>query len=100
MTEHQWLGLSLLLGVLLFGGGLYLVLSRRNPLLAMIGIELMLSAANLNLVTFNRYHNGADGQLMSLFIMLVAAAEAAVGLAILLGVWRMKQDTRMDKVGD
>jgi len=98
MTEQEWLGTSLGLGVVLFGAGIYLVLSRRNPLLAMLGIELMLAAANVNLVTFNRYHRGQDGQLAALFIMIVAAAEAAIGLALLLGIWRFDKNTRMDEV--
>ena len=64
----------------------------------MAGIELMLNAANVNLVAFSKYYPGAEGQITTLFIMIVAAAEAAVGLALILGVWRLKGSANVDEI--
>src|SRR5437879_11771981 len=76
----------LLLSAVLFGLGAVGVLVRRNPLVILISIELMLNAANLALVTFARQLQNLEGQLFALMSMTVAAAEAVVGLAILLDI--------------
>lgn len=74
----------LILAAVLFAAGLTLVVTRRHPIIILVGIELMLNAANLNLVAFSRLDAGrAQGQIFSLFVMLVAACEAAVVLALL-----------------
>jgi NADH-quinone oxidoreductase subunit K len=99
LTESQWLQSALLAGVVLFVTGLYLVLTKRNVLMVLMGIELMLNAANINFVVFSKYYPGAEGILMTLFVLIIAAAEAAVGLAIILGVWRDKRTTMIDEVG-
>ncbi len=86
-TLHQ----LLLLSVTLFGAGLLIVLTRRNAILVLVGIELMLGAANLNFVAFWRYApqaGGLEGVLFALFAIAVAAGEAAVGLALVLLVYR------------
>lgn len=85
------------LGGLLFLGGLLLVLTRRSPVLMLVGVELMLNAANLNFVAFNRlYPENLDGQTAALFIIVLAAAEAAVGLALILNVYRNSQTTDLE----
>ena len=77
----------LVLASLLFAIGVYGVLARRNAVLVLMCIELMLNAVNLTFVALSRFH-GVGGQLMVFFVMAVAAAEAAVGLAIILAVFR------------
>ena len=79
----------LVVGLLLFALGLYTVLTRRNAIGILMGIELMLNAANVNYVAFARYSGTAtDGQIFALFVIMLAAAEAAVGLAIVLGIYQ------------
>jgi NADH-quinone oxidoreductase subunit K len=81
------LGTTLVLSAVLFCIGVLGVLVRRNAIVVFMCIELMLNAINLTLVAFSRLH-GVDGQLMVFFVMTVAAAEAAVGLAIILAIFR------------
>lgn len=79
----------LVVGALLFSIGLAMVLFRRHALMVLMGIELMLNASNLNLVIFGLYDpEKMQGQFMALFLIVIAAAEAAVGLAILIKVYR------------
>ena len=82
----------LVLSSILFGFGVYMVIARRNAIGVLIGIELMLNSANLNIVAFNRYSEpcvGAlDGQVLALFVMALAVAEAAVGLALIIALAR------------
>jgi NADH-quinone oxidoreductase subunit K len=82
----------LVLAAALFCVGGYGVLARRNAVAVLMGIELMLNAVNLNLVAFWRHLEpaGATGQAFALFVYVVAAAEAAVGLALLIAVWRTR----------
>jgi NADH:ubiquinone oxidoreductase subunit K len=87
------LNLCLLLSALLFAIGLTGALLRRNAVLVLIGIELMLNAANINFIAFWRYGPASDampGILFAIFSIAVAAAEAAVGLAIILTVYRQR----------
>lgn len=73
----------------LFALGLYAVMARRNTVAILMGVELMLNAANLNFVAFSRYvQHGIDGQIMAAFVIVLAAAEAAVALAIVLALYR------------
>ena len=91
----------LVLAALLFGIGLAGVLTRRNAIVALIGIELMLNAANLNFIAFWRYGprpEAPTGVLFVLFAMAVAAAEAAVGLALIIAVYRHYRTTNLDGV--
>jgi NADH-quinone oxidoreductase subunit K len=79
----------LVLGAILFCLGLFCVLTRRNAIGILMGIELVLNSANLNYVAFARYNGGAyDGQIFAIFVIMLAAAEAAIGLAIVLGIYQ------------
>ena len=79
----------LLLSAALFSIGLMIVLSKRNAIMVLMGIELMLNASNINLVAFNQWHtHHFDGQFFSLFVIVVAVCETAVGLALILRVYQ------------
>jgi NADH-quinone oxidoreductase subunit K len=84
------------LSVVLFTLGAIGVLVRRNPLVIFMAIELMLNAANLAFVAFGRAHGTADGQVIVLFVMTVAAAEVAVGLAIIVAIFRARYRISVD----
>ena len=86
----------LLLSALLFSIGAVGVLVRRNAVVVFMCIELMLNAVNLSLVTFSRIHGGLDGQVMALFVMVVAACEVVVGLAIITAIFRARQSSSVD----
>ena len=91
----------LLLSALLFSIGLAGALTRRNAILVLIGIELMLNAANLNFIAFWRYgpnHAALTGVMFTIFSISVAAAEAAVGLSIILAVYRHSRTTNLDEM--
>jgi NADH-quinone oxidoreductase subunit K len=90
----------LLLSAVLFGLGAVGVLVRRNPLVILISIELMLNAANLTLVTFARQLQNMEGQLFALMSMTVAAAEAVVGLAILVDIFRVRDAEDIDDLSE
>lgn len=81
---------------ILFILGVVGVMVRRNAIVTLMSIELMLNAANLLLVVFARVHNDIGGQIMVFFVLTVAAAEAAVGLAILVAVYRRKGSIDVD----
>jgi len=86
----------ILLSTILFSIGVMGVLFRRNAIIIFMSIELMLNAVNLLLVAFSAYHNDASGQVFVFFTMAVAAAEIAVGLAILVVVYRNTKSTDID----
>ncbi len=88
----------LALAAILFVMGTVGVLIRRNPLVILICIELMLNAVNLTLVTFARQLNNPEGQLFALMTMTVAAAEAVVGLAILVDIFRVREVDDIDEL--
>ena len=90
----------LLLGAVLFTLGAVGVLIRRNPLVILISIELMLNAVNLTLITFARQLQNIEGQLFALMAMTVAAAEAVVGLAILLDIFRVRDVEDVDDLSE
>ena len=91
----------LYLAAFLFSTGLVIVITKRNAIMVLLGIELMLNASNLNLVAFNHLHpSGFDGQIFALFVMIVAVCEAAVGLAIILRVYRHYQSSIPDEIAD
>ena len=91
----------LYLGALLFASGLVVVVTKRNAIMVLLGIELMLNAANVNLVAFNyKYPQQLDGQLFSLFVIIVAVCEAAVGLAIILQVHQHYQSSIPDQIDE
>ena len=86
---HVTLSHFLVVGGLLFALGLYTVATRRNAVAVLMGVELILNGANLNFVAFERYVvGGVTGHVFALFIIVLAAAEAAVGLAIVLAIFQ------------
>jgi NADH-quinone oxidoreductase subunit K len=92
MSLIWWLYLS----VLLFAIGASTVLVRRNAIIVFMGVELMLNATNLAFVTFARMQGNLDGQVIALFVMLVAAAEVVVGLAIIMTIFRTRRSASVD----
>jgi NADH-quinone oxidoreductase subunit K len=86
----------LYLAALLFTIGACGVLLRRNAIVVFMCIELMLNAASLALVAFSRMHGNLDGQIMAFFVMVVAAAEVTVGLAIIVSVYRSRHSASVD----
>ena len=78
------------LSTVLFAIGAATVLVRRNAIVVFMGVELMLNATNLAFVTFARVHGTLDGQVIALFVMVVAAAEVVVGLAIIMAIFRAR----------
>lgn len=82
---------------LLFAIGFFGVLLRRNTLIIYMGLELMLNASTLALVAFSRYNNTMDGNVFVFFIITVAAAEVAVGLAIIVALFRKRQTVQVDQ---
>jgi NADH-quinone oxidoreductase subunit K len=94
------LALVLTLGALLFSIGVYGVLARRNAVLVLMSIELMLNAVNINLVAFGAWIQDklAIGQIFALFVIAVAAAEVGIGLAIVLMIFRNRETINLDEV--
>lgn len=94
------LGHYLVLATLLFSIGLYGALAKRNAIVVLMCIELMLNAANIALVAFSRYIVPLllTGQVFAIFVMVVAAAEAAVGLAIIIAIYRSHQTIDVTKI--
>ena len=86
----------LVLAAILFTIGAVGVLVRRNAVVVFMCIELMLNAVNLTLVTFSRINGNLDGQVMALFVMVVAACEVVVGLAIITAIFRTRQSSSVD----
>jgi NADH-quinone oxidoreductase subunit K len=86
----------LIVSALLFSLGLLGVVARRNLFVIYMGLELMLNASNLALVAFSRYHNNLNGQVMVFFVITVAAAEVAVGLALLVALYRKRQTAHVE----
>ena len=79
----------LIVGLLVFDLGLYTVLTRKNAIGILMGVELILNAANINYIAFARYGGASiDGQVFAIFVIMLAAAEAAIGLAIVLGIYQ------------
>ena len=90
--------LLLIFGASLFTLGLLGALIRRNAIIVLMSIELMLNGVNVTFVTFSYLWGDAMGQLFSLFVITVAACEAAVGLAILLAIFRLKATVNVDEI--
>jgi len=88
----------LVLGAALFLLGVIGVLTRRNVVIVLMSIELILNAVNLNLVAFSRIWGGLNGQVFAIFVITDAAAEAAVGLGILIAFFRNKETVNIDEV--
>ncbi len=88
----------LLLGAVLFCIGVYGVLARRNGVLVLMSIELILNAVNINLIAFGAFHDTVIGQIFALFVITVAAAEVGIGLAIVLLLYRNRRSIDLDQV--
>jgi len=88
----------IVLAALLFSIGATTVLVRRNAIVVFMGVELMLNAANLLLVTFSRMRGDLEGQVLAFFVMVVAAAEVVVGLAIIVSIFRSRRSASVDDV--
>ena len=84
------------LSTVLFAIGAAAVMVRRNAIVVFMGVELMLNATNLTFVTFARMHGSLDGQVIALFVMVVAAAEVVVGLAIIMAIFRARRSVSVD----
>jgi NADH-quinone oxidoreductase subunit K len=92
LTYYLWLA------AVLFGIGLLGVLMKRNALIVMMGVELMLNAANLTFLAFARQRGDLGGHAIAFFVIAVAAAEAAVGLAIVIAIYRTRGALNVDEV--
>lgn len=86
----------LLLSAFLLCAGLLIVLIKKNAVFVLLGIELMLNAANLNLIAFSRFDPSLDGQVFAIFSVVVAAGEAAIALAILLNIYKTYKTSDLD----
>ncbi len=95
MSEGYLVDLALVLSAVLFAIGVGGVLLRRNAIIVFMCVELMLNAVNLSFVAFSRVH-GIDGQIVVFFVISVAAAEAAVGLALILAIFRHYQSVDLE----
>ncbi len=91
----QW---YLYLGTALFTIGVIGVLTRRNVLIILMSIELILNAVNINLVAFSRHFQAVDGQVFAIFVITDAAAEAAVGLGLIIALFRNKETVNADEI--
>ena len=94
----MYLNEFLFLAAVLFCFGVYGVLARKNGVLVLMSIELMLNAVNINLVAFGAFRDNVIGQVFALFVITVAAAEVGVGLAIILVIFRNRASIDLDKV--
>jgi len=100
----QWLqnpGLNhfLILSGLLFSLGVFAVITRKNAIMVLMGIELILNSANINFIAFSRFSTGTfDGQVIAIFVIILAAAEAAIALAIVLNIYQNFNTVNVDEI--
>ena len=90
----------LLLAAVIFCIGVYGVIARRNAVLVLMSVELILNSVNLNLVAFSLMSNSVDGQVFALFVIAIAAAEVGVGLAMVLMVYRNRRSISLDELSE
>jgi len=90
----------LILAGFLFSSGLLIILIKRNILFVLMGIELILNAAHLNLATFSRFDSKLDGQVLAIFSIVLAAAEASIALAILLNIYKKHHTSDIDDLNE
>lgn len=89
----------LFISTILFSLGIFGIVTRKNAVMVLMGVELILNAANINFVAFARYGNfGFQGQLMALFVIILAAAEAAIALAIVLNIYKVFSNVNVDEI--
>ncbi len=94
----MYLNQFLFLAAFLFCVGVYGVLARRNGVLVLMSVELILNAVNVNLIAFGAFHDTVVGQVFALFVIAIAAAEVGVGLAIVLLIYRNRVDVNLDEI--
>ena len=92
------IGWYLAVSALIFGVGAAGVLTRRNPLVVLLCLELMLNAANLALIAFSRMHGNGDGQIFAIIVMVVAACEVTVGLGVIVAMHRRRLPIDVDEM--
>ena len=90
----------LLLGAVLFCIGGYGVIARKNAVMVLMSIELILNSVNINLLAFSQLHNNLDGNVFALYIIAVAAAEVGVGLAMVLLIYRNRKSISLDELSE
>jgi len=89
----------LVLSGLLFSFGIFAILTRRNAIMVLMGVELVLNAANINFVAFSRYvSTSLDGHVVAIFVIILAAAEAAIALAIILNIYQNFNTVNVDEI--
>jgi NADH-quinone oxidoreductase subunit K len=89
----------LFISTILFALGIFGIVTRKNAVMVLMGIELILNAANINFIAFARFGNfGFQGQLMALFVIVLAAAEAAIALAIVLNIYKVFSSVNVDEI--
>lgn len=95
MVPLSW---YMVLSIVVFSIGVFGFLARRNIIIVFMSIELMLNAVNINLISFSHYLQDMRGQILAFFVIAVAAAEAAIGLAIIIALFRNKATAHVDEV--
>ena len=91
----------LVVSTILFSLGIYSIVTRKNEIMVLMGIELILNASNINFIAFSRFGNfGLQGQLFALFVIVLAAAEAAIALAIVLNVYKTFVNVNVDEIDE
>jgi NADH-quinone oxidoreductase subunit K len=89
----------LIVSAILFSLGIYGIVTRKNAILVLMGVELVLNAANINLIAFSRYSSlNLDGQVAAIFVIILAASEAAIALAIVLNIYHRFQTVNIDEI--
>jgi NADH-quinone oxidoreductase subunit K len=97
--QHPGLMHFLILSGLLFSFGIFAILTRRNAIMVLMGVELVLNAANINFVAFSRYvTTSLDGHVVAIFVIILAAAEAAIALAIILNIYQNFNTVNVDEI--
>jgi len=98
-AQHPGLTHYLILSGLLFSFGIFAVLTRRNAMMVLMGVELILNAANINFIAFSRYvTTSLDGHVVAIFVIILAAAEAAIMLAIVLNIYQNFNTVNVDEI--
>lgn len=100
MEQLTTIGLNhyLTISALLLGFGLFAVMTRRNAIVILMGVELILNAANINFLAFSKFNGGMEGVMFSLFVIVLAAAEAAVALAIVINIYKTFKEVDVSHV--
>jgi NADH-quinone oxidoreductase subunit K len=97
--QHPGLTHFLILSGLLFSLGIFAILTRRNAIMVLMGVELVLNAANINFIAFSRYVTTTlDGHVVAVFVIILAAAEAAIALAIVLNIYQNFNTVNVDEI--